>query len=52
MTNEEQARRLEAERYGRPVREHRPAFSRDYLDLLAIADALIRGEDDRERDSA
>lgn len=43
---------LEAERYGRAVPEFRPAFSRDYLDLLALADADIRARDDKKRDTA
>lgn len=44
--------RLEAERYAHVVREYRPVFSRDYLDLLAIADAEIRTEDATERHTA
>lgn len=43
---------LEAERFSRPVPEFRPAFSRDYLDLLAIADAHIRAQDEQEERSA
>jgi hypothetical protein len=36
----------------RPVREHHPEMSRDYLDLLAIADAEIRAHDETEVRSA
>lgn len=49
MTNDDQVRRLETERFSGPVREHKPTFSRDYLDLLAIADAECRTHDEERK---
>lgn len=49
--NDDAADRLERERLAR-VREYRPAFNRDYLDLLAIADAHIRAQDEQEERTA
>jgi hypothetical protein len=47
------ADRLEAERFAHVVREWKPpAAPRDYLDLLAIADAHARTRDEQERHSA
>lgn len=48
--NHDAADRLERERLA-VVREYRPAFSREYLDLLAITDHEIR-QDDKTRESA
>lgn len=49
--NADAADRLERERLRR-VPEYRPSFDRMYLDLLAIADAEARTQDDKKRESA
>lgn len=49
--NDAAADHLERERLRR-VPQYRPAFSRDYLDLLDLADAQIRTEDETEERSA
>lgn len=47
------ADRLERERYAHVVREYKPPTpSRDYLDLLAIADAECRAHDNEEKRTA
>jgi hypothetical protein len=47
------ADRLEAERYSHVVREWKPPPpSRDYTDLLAIADVEARARDEQERHTA
>lgn len=54
MTNAEAADRLERERYARVVREWKPETSpsREYRDLLAIADAECRAHDELEEKTA